>query len=237
MSSEKERSFSKYIKISKGMLNDLSELIDNIDSVDKLFELFEKTGPIEDFHTNLRALAFESNLSENLVDSIIHTIFGLISLNVQLNINNEGFIETLIYNIKNQAEENWKKKYLDKLVKISSKLLFFIKTDNSFYISQKSILLSNSHQNVFRDAKIFTDLRPVFNESGDDIFGTIVSHNFIVDYYERNNLKQIILTLDDSDLDKILKLCMRAKTKTNTISSMSNKLPGETIILGRSKNE
>ena len=232
MANKKEKLENVFFHLSSSRLNDICVLLDNASKLREILEVFKKIGPIKNFHLNIKLISDKISLSKKLTDKIIHTIFGLISLKHRLDLSVDDFIFVLRNNLKNQSETEWPKKYFGIFDKFKNDLRLIFDPNGSLHISQKAENLSQSHHFLYRDATLITDLRPVFDDSGKKIIGSIVSHNLSIDYYESGDFKQITFALDSSDVEKLSNLCKRTKIKANTIKSYSDNLPGQTIIIG-----
>lgn len=83
----------------------------------------------------------------------------------------------------------------------------------------KAISLQREEQRVYCDAKIISDIRPVF---GDDIKGkpeaATITHSLRITYHEDGNHKDFYVSLDQMDLDELERIVKRAKNKANALT-------------------
>ena len=80
--------------------------------------------------------------------------------------------------------------------------------------------LKTDHQNIFYDAKILTDLRPVFNEPKDQPVGAIVTHTLKVIFHEFGEHKELYFSLDAEDISTLKKIAERANEKMASLQAL-----------------
>jgi hypothetical protein len=78
---------------------------------------------------------------------------------------------------------------------------------------------------------LFTDARPVFNNSGDKVLLTIISHVISLEYHEGPEHRQIHLSLDAEDLSMLRYLCEEAEEKAAIFKRGLQQTPWPTSIL------
>ncbi|NOY40359.1 MAG: hypothetical protein GXP26_00795 [Planctomycetes bacterium] len=81
----------------------------------------------------------------------------------------------------------------------------------------KAMELSLDYANLLRNARILTDLRPLFDELGDQVVGGVVTHTLRIDYYGDGGSHELSLAMDISDIEGLRNQCERSITKARTI--------------------
>ncbi|MBA7656344.1 hypothetical protein ES703_64268 [subsurface metagenome] len=92
--------------------------------------------------------------------------------------------------------------------------------DESFGLINKALQLYSEYQNLFLDARILTDLRPIFKSNlKEGPAGGIIVHNLKVIYQSKHDSRsqEIFLALDSADLDTLIKVLERAKEKAENL--------------------
>jgi hypothetical protein len=88
----------------------------------------------------------------------------------------------------------------------------------------KAVVLQQRYERVFCEAKITSDMRPVF---GDDIestpVGAVISHILKISYHEEGKHRQFYVALDQFDLGELEKAVKRAKAKNDTLENVLDK--------------
>lgn len=77
--------------------------------------------------------------------------------------------------------------------------------------------LKTDRQILFHDAKILTDLRPVFDQPGERPVGAIIINTLKVVIHEAGAHKELYFALDSEDLSALKRVTERAMDKTNSL--------------------
>lgn len=113
--------------------------------------------------------------------------------------------------------------------------LFSVRT---LYLSASAVDLSFEHVNLFRGARVLTDIRPIFNEEGTAIEGAVISHTLRLRFENTQGRHELTLALEESDVKEIAVQCERALAKASLALAMMTKdakIP--TIISGGIEDE
>lgn len=97
-----------------------------------------------------------------------------------------------------------------------------------FRIVGKTLDLSYEYANLFRGARILTDIRPVFSEDCEKIQAAVVSFSLRVAYDSADGDHELIVALDEADVISLVDQCKRALKKAGTAKNFmlsSAKLP------------
>ena len=105
----------------------------------------------------------------------------------------------------------------------------------------KAIDLTYEYANLFQEARIVTDIRPVFNDDdGDDmkIDGAVVSYTLRLDYDNKEGNHSLSVALDEIDVRALREQCERALQKARIANARMNDVAGiSTIIAGEVTGE
>ncbi len=105
------------------------------------------------------------------------------------------------------------------------------------YLSAKALDLSYEHAELLQRARILTDIRPVFSDDATQLRGTVISHTLIVRYDDPQGDHVLSLSIDEDDIQLLMKQCERAMLKSRTAQSeLQAKAKIPTIIPGRQGN-
>lgn len=108
-----------------------------------------------------------------------------------------------------------------------------IDESHPFSIIQKSSHLTYAHEKVLREARIITDVRPVFQGESDDISRAVVIHKLQIDYSTAGERRRFEVALDAGDVTSLKKACQRAETKA---SAVRKSMPSWLVIIPREKS-
>jgi hypothetical protein len=107
-----------------------------------------------------------------------------------------------------------------------AKVLSDIDLDHPLLLARKARELTYAHQNIFRSNRIITDLRPVFDKSGGEMKGVVLTHVLSVEYFDGVRKQRIEFALDQNDVKALRESAARAELKTQTTrEAFKGKLP------------
>ncbi|WP_420625415.1 hypothetical protein [Candidatus Poriferisodalis sp.] len=88
----------------------------------------------------------------------------------------------------------------------------------STQILHKSLALMREHHSVFLDARIVTDIRPVFGgEVSEGLDAVVLTHSLKVDYVQEGRRSSFHVALDQSDLQVMKSVVERAIDKAGSL--------------------
>ncbi len=97
--------------------------------------------------------------------------------------------------------------------------------------------LMYEHENLLQSVRVVTDIRPVFNEDGDRIDGSVVSHTLRLRYDSTEGDHSISIAMDEADIRELERQCKRALLKAQTARVlMAEKAEVPTVISGDGSN-
>jgi hypothetical protein len=89
----------------------------------------------------------------------------------------------------------------------------------SLVISSKVVDIWSEHEHALCGVRIFTDLRPVFDEKN-TVLATGVVHMLKLAYHETDGVKEIYIAMDDDDIDKLTDALKDAGEKAKNLKSV-----------------
>lgn len=92
----------------------------------------------------------------------------------------------------------------------------------SLSVSVKSYSLQREHLCLFHDAKIISDLRPVFDSPSEPPVGLTVTYTLHVVFHKgsQRNHEDIYFSLDADDIDKLKAIVERAQAKATSLKRL-----------------
>jgi hypothetical protein len=93
-------------------------------------------------------------------------------------------------------------------------------TIRTVVLASKVQRLGLEYPNVFYDAMIVTDMRPVFDKPEDRPVGCAISHTLRIAYHEGGEHKEFYVVLNADDLELMKKIFQRAESKALSLKSV-----------------
>jgi hypothetical protein len=104
--------------------------------------------------------------------------------------------------------------------RVETVLLQLLEID-SLRLRAKAVDLQVDHALGFQNARVFTDVRPVFaNDAPTEVAGILVFHTLKITYFEDEDTREFFISLDDRDLAVLRGALDRAETKANTLRQL-----------------
>lgn len=91
-------------------------------------------------------------------------------------------------------------------------------------VLSKAVSLQYGGERLYCNAKILSDIRPVFGEQVEESpEGAVITHTLKLGYHEGGEHKTFFVILDEEDLDSLAHVIERAQSKRDTLSSLLSK--------------
>jgi len=142
---------------------------------------------------------------------IFETILNLYNLKNRLKMTGIDVIDAVSANLASHEEE-W-----NEARQAVASLLDSISDAHPLAIRAKAERLAASHQNVFTDAQLLTDVRPVFNRNATEVVEYLIGFRLLVEYIEGDARRTIEFALDAADVARLKRLVDRAETKATSL--------------------
>ena len=213
-------------------LTDLSERLDGIlaGAVTLVSEV-----PFEQYP---EAISARVGIPRAHVESAFDALRNLRQTQHLLKLTANDFLDKLTKSLEVDAPAPWRQHYLEKWAQSRgpvARALASLDNDHPIVLLWKSRSLAARHENGFQSCVVITDIRPTFNQAGDAVKQTIVSHVLIIDYSTVEGPKRIQIALDATDLGELKEACERAHTKAETIKASLATLSWPTAVPGEKR--
>ena len=87
----------------------------------------------------------------------------------------------------------------------------------------KAANLIVDNQIIFKDAKIISDIRPIFGDNIEDQpIGAVIVHRLKIVYDENDELKNFHIALDEKDVESLIGHLKRTQTKSKSLKRFIN---------------
>lgn len=148
------------------------------------------------------------------VIAISRQLISLYTLCRQRNLNPEELLEGLTSGLQSSAS-GWSKKEITQW-RQSLPLLKELLSLSNIKTIVKALDLSYDYANLFQNAKILTDIRPVFDDNASTIEGAAISFTLRLFYDNIDESKNISIALDEKDVTTLMNTCSRALKKAKS---------------------
>lgn len=87
-------------------------------------------------------------------------------------------------------------------------------------ISFKVERLRLDYPNTLHDAKILSDIRPIFDKPEERPLGCAIAHTLEIEYHEAGEHKEFYVVLDNDELQKMKRIIQRAEAKAASLKAL-----------------
>lgn len=108
---------------------------------------------------------------------------------------------------------------------------------NAVRLVATTIDLSYEYANLFRRARVVTDIRPLYNDEGTTIEGSVISHTMRLRYDTANGDHSLSIAMDESDIKVLMVQCERALLKARTAKTAMTAIGVPTTVTGENDGE
>ena len=97
-------------------------------------------------------------------------------------------------------------------------LIQILKCEKSIGVTSKALSVMTDHARIFRDARILTDVRPVFSADPNEAPGAaVIIHTLKIEHRADHDNKDFFVALDSVDLNRLDTIVRRAKLKERSL--------------------
>lgn len=201
------------------MLKDIQVLADN---ADRLSDIVNVKGLSAASPPSFACKVAETlGLPKSVVNSVLVVLWRTKQYQTNWGVGPQEAVERISNLLETKAPDEWKAKYYDAWKKCSHQLgdlLQAVDDDHPLLISVKAQELAYTHENLLVGSKLITDIRPVFDSSGEDLRELVITHTLFLRYSDAKQDPCVAsFALDSKDVANLLSECQRAATKTKTV--------------------
>jgi len=196
--------------------NDLAAVAQHLDDLESVAACVVEKGVTADTPTIVACLARRLELPREEARRLLYGLLNLHHLRQDLSLGPSDLVEVVTKTLERSAPKEWKEANIEQWGSNRSLLAEALSPQNPVAILEKARVLQYSHQNTLRDARILTDVRPVFDHDAGEILGGLVVHRLVIQYTENGVRKRMHFALDADDVQRLKSQCERAERKAAT---------------------
>ena len=215
-------------------LADLEKLRDfGPDRLEALAFKFEDVEPTPLRPAQLRQVVSEAlDVDDEAAHCVVRFLLALYGLRRRRLLDASEVMEGLRYAVSKAGWGEEESKRWDSIQKQLDRLLDI---DQVWAVS-KALSLAYEYPNLYQSARIITDIRPVFDVSGEMVVGSVVSYTLQVHYDDAHGSHSLSVVMDQEDVDQLGESCERAKRKAGAAKGLMDKAEVPVIVTGEDVN-
>ena len=184
---------------------------------------------IKESKPSLTHMKFISLLSSKLpkaqleaTKEIFESLFGLFDIKQSESIS-ESKLSEFVLESALKSEEYGPKFTGENGNILKKRLTELLSLDNPLGITSKALDVLTDNERIFCEARILSDIRPVFTGNLDYPSGAVTIHNLKISFHKGDESPDIYFALDDTDLEILKDTIERAQNKSKALDSILKK--------------
>jgi hypothetical protein len=159
------------------------------------------------------------------VREILASLYSLAAFSIGSEDSVEDVSRAVAASIMAGEDRNTSETAAARLTEILSERLTTLLHVKNLHVAAKAAGLISSHPKVFTNARLMTDLRPIFDsEQGNHLVAAVRAHQLKIEYFENGRPQSFYVTLDDKDVETLKRIMDRAARKSKAIEAFMQKV-------------
>ena len=238
-----DRDPDSILKVSDSVRRDLAHLAKHAEVLPRITRILAESHPGTESAPGAElasAVGTSVGLSLDDAQHILFTIWNLYRLQKRYDFSAVKLIDEVTASLDSQATDAWKTENSGAWKKARDAIVSLLETmtdEHPLVVSGKAATLGQAHQSIFVEARIVTDVRPVFNSAADRVLESLIIHTLLIDYFDGVETRRTEFALDANDVASLRQLCDRAEGKATLLKGALKDLPWVTTVLGRDESQ
>jgi len=192
--------------------------------IKQVVEVLGAASPASEFSDILPSLLPRlPEVPEGDVQKFLETLYSLYSYRSHLDAPIDEFVGDLSEAIRESENEEVQTSNPDQLALLENRLKSLL-TVPSLSMRSKARALRTDFANIFLDAKIISDIRPVWDGDVKELpGGAVITQTLKLEYSHAGGTGELYLYLDKEDIELLVSALTRAKQKVATLESLAQR--------------
>jgi len=212
---------------------ELTAITSEADRLSDIMSASARIGPLVGIKAVAEAISEPVGMQQEDLRLILAGLLHIHYTRTKLKLDSHAAVELIGHNLNRLAKSPEDKKLVDNWNRTKKKIAAAISqlsTDHPLEGASKAFRVVASRQYDFVSMKVFTDVRPVFNEAGDKIVQSVIAHTLSIDYHDGQDHHVIQFTLDAEEIAGLKKECERAELKGSVLKRDLKQLSWPTSV-------
>lgn len=198
-------------KLPEVAIRDLELFAENLEKIPGIISISKQQAPGLHPEKIFETIGAEAELGATKIRRIFNTLENFAAFKEDL-----GTFEKALDRVLPSLSKEIRELYIQNRSQIISILGSYDK-NNPVAISFKAQRLTYLRDKLLHDVEIVSDVRPIFNENGEEIVEFVVTHELAMTLLVGREIRREHITIDYADILALRKACDRALVKTQTI--------------------
>ncbi|SRR5258706_4763304 len=190
-----------------------------------LFDALKETVPtfhLDEFSAHVSSRV---DLASDVISDIIEFILPLYALRFDMGISIPEFVDSILASVEKTQSEDLELS-VDSIALLRDRISEILTLDHSLGIVAKSRYIAGQHERLFIETRIFTELRPIFqDDASKPPTAGFILHKLRINYFESGRSREFFVTMDATDIEKLRQALSRADQKAESLRLLLNTTP------------
>jgi hypothetical protein len=175
----------------------------------------------------------ETNLLDQAVNDVLIPLSGLRS---DFGMQGDEFLELVLDSAKQQKSDWWDRLNQQGWRAVCGVVAELIAADGYFALLNKAYRLLVNRPALVTSLRLLTELRPVFDDEVSAVQAYLITSTLSVNFRESGRRRQVHLTLDQADLEKLRDQVDRALKKIALLEAQATKSGVPALVAGTERS-
>jgi hypothetical protein len=152
---------------------------------------------------------------------ITDALFGLYMGRAIARVSIPAYVEDIVQTLREDKNEATSWTQSEEIVNQFRQRLTDLLSVDALNIITKSYDVLVQHEHIFSEARVLTDVRPIFSESVEEPpLAAVIVHMLKIEYSQDDDHKQFFVALDTKDIQILIDALNRAQSKAESLKSI-----------------
>ena len=155
------------------------------------------------------------------VDKLVEALYSLSRFRADVNVSVGEFVDDLVDAIRESANKDIHTSSRDELERLRNRFKSLL-TAGPISVLAKARELRQDFANIFWDAKVITDIRPVWNgDATQPPEGVVITNTLKLEYHHVGGHAELYMYLNKEDIETLIYVLVRAQDKMATLRTLA----------------
>ncbi len=160
-----------------------------------------------------------SDLRHQDLQTIVNVIFNVSRVRDSMGVSADRVADLVLESISEL--EAYKKHFTEETGQLLRKrIVEALSSSDSLRVSAKALNVMVEHERILLNARILSDIRPVFTDSLTVAAAGLIVHNLGITFRQDGKSRESFFALDDNDIKKLKDVIERAEAKSGALKSI-----------------
>ena len=129
-------------------------------------------------------------------------------------------VDELVADLSETLDSDKSKEFpLEKTTILTQRIAHFLKASSGISLFAKAMSVIHEQDRIYCGAKILSDLRPIFQNTPEEVSAAVVIHTLNISYHQDGEHKEFYAAMTPSEIGKLKEVIERAEKKSRALKA------------------